>query len=392
MLRAICATGKWVIQLEPQGYVDGAFSRVGAAFVEGFEAGRDVGAALAVFVDGRPMVDVWAGHRDRRRQTPWERDTLCCLFSATKGVTTLCVLQAADAGYLSLDEPIARWWPEFAVHDKASITIRDVLSHRSGLVGFHRPVAPELLCDWTATCAELADETPWWTPGERHGYHARTFGYLLGEALRRATGETLAGWLRRRIAGPLELDLHIGLESPDLERCADMLPARLTAGATTTPESELMRRFYDTSTPTGAAFQNPALGPGYMNRDWFRRAEIPAMNGHGTARGLARLYSEAPRLVSPDLLADACRTHSLGWDEVLCSTSHFGAGFMLQHPDAPLGRTDGTFGHVGAGGSVGFLDPVARLSFCFVMNQMERGVVTGSASAQACLNAAYDCL
>jgi CubicO group peptidase (beta-lactamase class C family) len=190
------------------------------------------------------------------------------------------------------------------------------------------------------------------------------------------------------------LDLHIGLHARDLDRCAQMLPARVRAGQNDVPESagEMMRDFRDLSTPTGAAFQNPSLGPGYMNSTRFRAAEMPAANGHGTARGLATLYANVPRLLPAELLAEATTTESLGMDEVLKSVSHFGLGFMLHHPEAPIGIRPGTFGHAGAGGSMAFCDPGARLAFCFVMNQMQQGVVTGGMSAMRCAESVYDCL
>jgi CubicO group peptidase (beta-lactamase class C family) len=382
------------IQLELHGDVDARFSDVAETFLAGFDTGRDVGAALAVLVDGAMVADVWAGHVDRRRQHPWQRDTLCCLFSATKGVTALCLLQAVAEGRVALNDPVAAYWPEFGVHGKSDITVRHLLNHQAGMVGFHEPVDADLLYDWNATCEALAEERPWWPPGSKHGYHARTFGYLLGEVLRRGTGWLVGEWLERNVAGPLDLDLHIGLHARDLDRCAQMLPARVRAGQNDVPESagEMMRDFRDLSTPTGAAFQNPSLGPGYMNSTRFRAAEMPAANGHGTARGLATLYANVPRLLPAELLAEATTTESLGMDEVLKSVSHFGLGFMLHHPEAPIGIRPGTFGHAGAGGSMAFCDPGARLAFCFVMNQMQQGVVTGGMSAMRCAESVYDCL
>ena len=360
----------------------------------GFEAGRDVGAALAVVLDGRLVVDVWSGHRDRKKTEPWARDTLCCLFSATKGVTALCILQAVSEGVLDLDEPVVSCWPEFDCNDKSAITLRHILSHQAGLVGFHDPVTAELFYDWPALCSALAKETPWWVPGEKHGYHARTFGYLLGEVLGRKTGITVSGWLKDRLANMLELDLHIGLRAADLHRCAQMLPARVKAGQDTVPESarRMMKSFNDLSTPTGAAFQNPSFGPGFMNSERFRMADMPAMNGHGTARDLARLYGAIPSLLDPEVLAEASSTQSYGMDVVLQSVSHFGLGFMIHDEKAPIGAVSGSFGHAGAGGSMAFYDPLNRIGFCFVMNQMQQGVVTGGISATECADKVYDCL
>ncbi|MFX3657974.1 MAG: serine hydrolase domain-containing protein [bacterium] len=151
--------------------------------MEGFERGRDTGAAVGVVLDGRVLVDIWHGHADRQRQRPWQSDTLVCQFSVTKAMTTLCLLQAVDRGLLKLDETVVASWPEFAAHDKHEITLRHLLCHRAGLIGFHEPMPAELFEDWQHTTDALAAERPWWPPGSRHGYHARTFGFLAGEGL-----------------------------------------------------------------------------------------------------------------------------------------------------------------------------------------------------------------
>jgi CubicO group peptidase (beta-lactamase class C family) len=382
------------IQLELQGEVDAAFDPVAEAFMAGFAEGRDVGAALAIVLDGELVVDLWAGYTDRKKTQPWEADTLCCLFSSTKGIATICLLQAVAEDLLALDEPLAAFWPEFKSGSKADITLRHVLCHQAGMVGFRKPVETDLLYDWDAFCQALALEEPWWTPGSKHGYHARTFGFLLGECLRRKTGLMIGDWFRQRLSGPRALDLHIGLDEKDLGRCAQMVPARVRAGQIGVPESAraMMAAMQDRSTPTGAAFQNPSQGPGYMNTERFRQAELPAMNGHGTARDLARLYAALPDILPSAVLAEATRVHSSGPDEVLLAYSQFGLGFMLHDEAAPIGVRTGSFGHAGAGGSMAFYDPGAGLGFCFVMNQMQAGVVTGGASAVACADAAYDCL
>jgi CubicO group peptidase (beta-lactamase class C family) len=336
-------------------------------------------------------VDIWAGHVDRKKTLPWKKDTLCCLFSATKGITTICILQAVAEGLLDLNEPIADAWPEFASKGKDAITLRQVLCHQAGMIGLREPVASDLIYDWAGFCAALADEAPWWTPGEAHGYHARTFGFLLGELLRRKTGHTISGWLKERLNEPYSLDLHIGISGGDLERCAQMLPARIRAGQSDVPDSAraLMKAMQDKSSPTGAAFQNPSMGPSYMNSTEFRSAELPAMNGHGTARDLAKLYALLPSLIPFELLADATRVHSSGHDQVLLAESRFGLGFMVHDDAAPIGVRPGTFGHAGAGGSMAFYDPAAKIGFCFAMNQMQAGVVTGGISAMKCAEAAY---
>ncbi|NBC22554.1 MAG: serine hydrolase [Gammaproteobacteria bacterium] len=401
------------------GHFDPRFEPVAQAFLEGFEQGRDVGASLAVVIDGTTVIDVWHGHTDRRREQPWQQDTLVCMFSVTKAMTAVCLLQAVDRGLVDLDAPVAGYWPEFAGQDKDAITLRQCMSHRAGLVGFHHPVPRETLYDWEGYVAALADEHPWWTPDIRHGYHAQTYGFLLGEVLRRCTGRGIGEWFRAEIAEPLDLDFAIGLPESDLERCAEMLPAKMRAGEDRhlpPGARDMMRDFNDPSTPTGAAFQSPAMGPGYRNAREFRTAEIPASNGHGTARSAARMYDRLGTLISRETLEQAITTHSQGADEVLKSNTHFGLGFMLQDEAFPCGsgrvraklgyasfaraaanspigaRPGGPFGHAGAGGSMAFHDPEAKLSFCFAMNQMEMGVITGGTSASRTAAAVYDCL
>ena len=390
-----CFARRCGIQLEPEGDVDERFTRVRDSFLNGFTAGREVGASVAVVVNDELVVDLWSGYRDRRKSHPWTKNTLCCMFSMTKAMSALCVLQAIADGLLDLDKTVDHYWPEFAVNGKSRTTVRHVLSHRAGLIGFHEPVDKDIYYDWTRVVQALAAEEPWWTPGEQHGYHARTFGYLLGELLLRVSGKNIGPWFAEHLAQPNSLDFFVGLEKSEIERCADMLPARVRPGEEKEwPPAmrEMLNDYYDKDTPTGAAFQNPSFGAGYMNSEQFRRAEMPAMNGHGTARSVARLYSMIDRILPADLLREALTTHSVGPDVVLKSVTHFGLGFMLHHPDAPICIRPGSFGHAGAGGSMAFYDPAAKLGFCYVMNQMQEGVVTGGISATEVAEATYACL
>ncbi len=381
--------------MQPSGHVDTQFAPVRDAFLAGFDDGRDVGAAVGVIVKGRLVVDLWAGHVDRKREQSWAQDTLCCMFSITKAMTAVCVLQAIAEGAIRLDEPVASYWPEFAHNGKSNITVRQLMCHQAGLVGFHEPAHRDIYYQWDRACAALAAETPWWQPGSAHGYHARTFGFLLGELLRRATDKRVREWFVEHIAQPLDLDFHIGVAQSDLSRCADMLPARVRLGEPSQlpPETQqMMRDFNDVSTPTGAAFQNPVLGPGYMNTTQFRCAEIPALSGHGTARSVATMYAKLNTLLPAEIVTEATRTHAYGPDRVLKSVTHFGLGLMLHDDQAPIGQRTGSFGHAGAGGSMAFYDPDAGVAFCFAMNQMQEGVVTGGTSAMRVTNAVYDCL
>lgn len=376
------------------GHCDANFAAVEAAFSEGFERGRDVGAALAVWHDGKLVVDLWAGHKDRKRTLAWQQDTLVCCFSVSKAITATCLLQAVDQGLVDLDAPVARYWPEYACAGKEDTRVRQLLCHQAGLPGLHAAADKSLLFDWSGMCAALAAETPWWPVGSAHGYHARTFGFLLGEVLRRTSGLSVGQWLSQYITGPQQMDVHIGLAAADHARCADMIPARVKPGEQKNwppAMQRMLKDFTDLSTPTGAAFQNPSLGPGYMNSAEFRSAQLPALNGHGTARDLARLMAQVPALLSPETFHDAVASQSRGEDQVLKSRTHFGLGYMLYEEESPIGWP-GCFGHAGAGGSVAFCDPERGVGFAFVMNQMQEGVVTGGTSATACLTALRACL
>src|SRR5579884_2813618 len=285
------------------GTCDARFAAVRRAFVANFAEHGEIGAAVAVMVDGRPVVDLWGGYADAARRIPWRRDTLVNVFSVGKALATVCVLRLVDRGRLALDTPVGQLWPEFAAAGKGAITVRQLLCHRAGLPAIRAPLAPEAIFAWETMTTALAEETPWWPPGTRHGYHVNTFGFLVGEVVRRTAGRTLGRVLRDEIAGPLGADVHIGLP-PDAE-------ARTAALAT------------------------------------------------GGAPLLARAT-----------LAEATTEHAAGLDAVLGRPSRFGLGFQLPLPDRPLGPNPGVFGHFGAGGSLGFADPEARVAFAYVMNRM----------------------
>ncbi len=318
-----------------EGTCDTRFERVREAFAENFEKRGDVGAAVAITVDGRSVIDLWGGHADKARMRPWTRDTIVNVYSATKGFAATCVNRLADKGFVELDAPVARYWPEFAQAGKEHLPVRFILSHRAGLT------------------AALAAEQPWWEPGTRHGYHALTLGYLLGEIVRRVTGKTIGAYCREEIAGPLGLDFHIGLEAKHDERCAELIAAPPPPSGQPNP----LAATDDPESITMKAINNPpgALRVGTVNSRPWRAAEIPAANGHTNARAIARFYGAL----------------SYGPDAVMYGLpSRFGLGYRLSHPAARYGPNPHTFGHTGAGGSLGVADPDTRIGFGYVMNQM----------------------
>lgn len=364
-------------EVQIEGRCDPRFERVRAAFAENFAKRNEYGAAVAVYVEGAPVVDLWGGHCDRERSIPWTRDTLVNLFSTTKGLTAICAHRLVDQARLDLDAPVALYWPEFARAGKDHVRVRQLLNHRAGLPALRRPLADEAMYDWAAMTAALAAEEPWWTPGTKHGYHAITYGWLVGEVVRRITGKSLGAYFRHEIAAPLGLDCHIGLDARDDARCAKMLPSPPP------PEGEVNIFKYAQDNPesvTAKAFFNPggAMKLGAVNGRAWRGAEIPAANGHGTARALARLYGALARggeLEGVRVLESAaiprCHTEeSSGRDEVLMIPTRFSTGFMLTQPHDPMGPNAHPFGHPGAGGSLGFADPDARVGFGYTMNKM----------------------
>ncbi|MEM7099300.1 MAG: serine hydrolase domain-containing protein [Pseudomonadota bacterium] len=376
---------------EIHGNIDPAFAHLHAAFADGFSSGREVGAHLVIIVDGQVVVDLHAGYTDRKKEKPWRSDTLCCFFSVSKALTTTVLLGAVADGEVDLDAPVARYWPEFAQADKSEITVRQLMSHQAGLPAFDEPVEREIYYDWDRTCAQLAMTTPWWTPGTDHGYHARSFGFLLGEVVCRVKGMRFRDVFDAWVAPP-QIELCFGLDDVQMTRCADMLPAKIDpARRNSMPEGSqnMLRDLRDPQTLTGAVFQNPNLGPGYMNKPAFRQAVMPAVNGHGSARGVAEFFAQIPQWLPESLLQEAATTHSQGHDKVLQSPTRFGLGYMLHDEQAPVGWS-GCLGHAGAGGSLGFVDPHRNVAFAYVMNQMEEGVVTGGTSANKCADALFD--
>jgi CubicO group peptidase (beta-lactamase class C family) len=368
-----------------RGHCELRFERVRDAFSEILTSGSEVGAALALYLDRRAVVDVWGGHTDAARTRPWDRDTIVNLFSVGKAVTAVCALRLVEAGLLDLDAPVARYWPEFAQAGKARIAVRHLLAHQAAVPAIARALPSGAWMSWDVMTEALAAQAPWWQPDGRHGYHVNTQGFLIGEVVRRVTGKTLGTYLRETVAGPAGIDFFIGVP-PELDgRCADLLPPRANA------ESEELRRqlSVDPATLGGLdlmrlnAYRNPPeiSGTGVVNTRSWRAAEVPSTNGHGNARAVARLYSalagdgelDGVHVLSPATIARAIEEEVYGDDIVLQRPTRFGLGFQLTMVERPLGPGSRAFGHFGAGGSLGFADPDARVAFGYAMNQGRGG-------------------
>jgi CubicO group peptidase (beta-lactamase class C family) len=353
------------------GFCDPRFAAVRAAFVNNFAERGEPGAAVAVSLKGRPVVDMWGGWADRARAVPWQSDTLVNFFSVSKALCTICALKLVEQGRLDLDAPAARVWPEFAGAGKEAVTLRHILTHQAGLPSLHEPLPAGAMLDWQAMTDALARAEPWWLPGTAHGYHVNTFGFLVGELVRRASGRTIGTMLREDVARPLGADVHIGLPASEHARVAEFLWP-IGAPQQVMPAAGDAMRWNAYWNPPGIS------GGGYVNTREWRLAEIPSTNGHGTARGVARVYTmlanggeiDGARILARETIEAATVEQSNGFDLINQRPSRFGLGFQLTQPERPLGPNAGAFGHFGAGGSLGFCDPQTGIAFAYVTNDM----------------------
>jgi CubicO group peptidase (beta-lactamase class C family) len=377
-----------------QGTCAEGFEPVRDAFARNFVDPGEVGAAVSVVVDGGTVVDLWAGLADAHTGRPWDAGTPVLVYSATKGPTAVCALLLGDRGLLDIDAPVAEVWPEFASRGKTGVTTRHLLTHQAGLPVFDDPITFRECHDPDLVAGRLAAQAPHWEPGTAHGYHPLTFGWLVGEVVRRVAGRSVGRLFAEEVAGPLGLDFWIGLPP---EREASV--ARLAAGrfdfagiSADDPALAFAAAIFDVESLTFRAFANP---PGQLDVESFNapelhQAEWPAANGIGTARALARLYGElaCDRVLSAATLEEASRAQVSGPDRVLAVDTRFGLGFSL-HSVVPADGPD-LFGHEGAGGSVAFADRSRGLGFAYVMNQLT-ATLGADRRAQRLMDAIYSC-
>lgn len=374
------------------GHCAPGFEPVREAFARNFDEG-EVGAACCVHRDGEVVVDLWGGLADRDSGRPWRGDTPVLVFSSSKGLSAIVVHRLIERGLLELDAPIARHWPEFAARGKQGITLRDVLCHRSALAAVDGELTLEQVLAWHPVCAALAAQAPNWEPGQGHGYHARSFGWILGELVRRVTGRSLGTVFADEVARPLGLDCWIGLPAAESPRVATVYGPP----EPTDPEAIALReKFMGPDTLLGRVIEGPSRLFSYgdmWNRPDVRAAEMPSSNGIATARALSRCYAatlapvDGVRLLAPETLAAATVSHAEGPDRVLLMPTRFALGFALP-PMLGEACPEGSFGHPGAGGSLGFADPARGLAFGYAMNQMRLGV-SGDPRAARLVEALY---
>ena len=375
----------------PESIVEPGWGAVADAFRKNFDHG-EVGAACCVYQDGRSVVDVWGGVADRAAGRPWARDTIVIIFSCTKGATALAANQLIEAGRLDPDAPVAAYWPEFAANGKARITVRMVLSHRAGLAAVDGELTFDDVAAWAPVVAAIAAQAPNWEPGTAHGYHSRSFGWIVGELIRRVTGRMPGDYLGDEVVRPLGLDFFLGLPESEDARVATLYPA---------PEASALDELA-AADPT-ALFARVMTGPSNLlhyddswNTRLLRGAQLPSSNGHSDARSLARLYAaclvpvDGVRLLSDQSLDRATTVESSGEDLVLGQPLTFGLGFALP-PTLGPGASPRSFGHAGAGGSLAYADRDRGLGFGYVMNQMRLGMPEGDQRAMRLSEAAAAC-
>ncbi len=355
---------------EIHGVCEPRFAAAREAFEKNFAQGLEVGASFAAVLDGEIVVDLWGGHADARGSRPWQQDTIVNVYSTTKAMAALSTLMLVDRADLHLDAPVASVWPEFAASGKEAVLVRHLLSHTSGVPGWEQPLAVEDLYDWERTVGLLARQEPWWEPGTRSGYHALTHGFLLGEVVRRTSGRSLGRFFREEVAEPLGADFHIGLPQEHEPRVGELIPPpdpALSAGAEAAAGSVADR-----------VLGNPPMTGDVANQRAWRAAEIPAANGQGNARSVARVAAamacggtlDGVRLLGPETLARTIEEQCYGTDLVLGVPIRWGLGFGLTAAELRIGPNPRTFFWGGWGGSLVVVDLDARLALSYVMNKM----------------------
>jgi CubicO group peptidase (beta-lactamase class C family) len=373
--------------LQINGTNDARFSRLRDAFEICFSEHNEHGAAVAVMLDGRLVADLWAGHADKAKIKPWQRDTLVNVWSCTKGVMATAIAMLVEGGKLRYDAPIADVWPEFAANGKSKITLEQAMSHQSGINGLNQPISEEELCASTTFVEAIAAMAPNFEPGSTCSYHALTYGSLTAEPLRRVTGKSAGQFIADQIAGPLGADFFVGLPEAQDHRTAEIIE-----GPNATKWiSDVLKSKY----PQPVMNPTPrALAP---NSRLWRAAEVPGGNGQGNARALAAIYGDIvsgkSKLIGSGALAEASRVRFRGLDESFGTDTVWGAGFRLEDVNAYGAQASlRTIGHGGWGGSIGFGDPGAQLGFSYVTNHM-MGYDDGiDPRVRLMVEAVFDCL
>jgi len=389
------------------GYCDPQFSSLLDVFRENFEQRDELGASFCLRLEGETVVDLWGGRFLPDDDKPWEQDTMCIVWSSTKGATALCAHILASRGQLDLDAPVARYWPEFAQNGKENITVRMIMDHSSGVSGFTDKLPDGAFLDWDLIISTLEKQEPYWEPGTRQGYHAFTIGWLVGEVVRRITGKSLGTFFREEVGDPLDLEFWIGLPEELEGRISPVImPPPPPADQVNPMVRDAVRD--PKSITSRSVFNSGRWEAKYLQKREGHAAEIPGAGGIANARGLAGMYAplacggslDGVTLVDQDSLVRMGATSMATWrDASLHFPTRFALGYMKSTDNRRMGQgqtssmllSESAFGHPGFGGSLGFADPRARLSFGYAMNRMGQGMLT-SDRGEALIDATYAAL
>lgn len=367
------------MSLEVHGKCDEKFASVREAFANNLESGADVGASFCATVEGETVIDLWGGYKDKDKTLAWEEDTIVNVYSSTKTMAALVMLMLADRGEIDFYAPVAKYWPEFAQNGKEAVEVRHIMSHSAGLSGLDQPVTEAQVYDHDYIASLLAAQAPWWTPGSRSGYHALTQGQLQGEIVRRVTGKTLGTFFADEVAGPMGADFFIGVPPEKDAQVITIIPAAGAGAALASGEKGSIAH---------RTFASPAVDANWAGHEAWRRAEIPAANGHGNARSIAEIHTilanggearhgaaKSKRYLSEAGVKTIFDVQTEGEDLVLAMPVRFGMGFGLNSEATPLSPNPNTCFWGGWGGSLVVIDTDAHLSGAYVMNQMAGGLV-----------------
>jgi len=376
--------------IEVNGFCDDKFSAVRDAFIENFADKDEVGASMALTVEGEFVVDLWAGHKDVARTEFWQEDTIVNVYSTTKTMAALCAHVLADRGELDFHAPVSKYWPEFAQNGKENVEVRHFLSHSAGLSGMDETMSAEDFYDWDKVVEALARQAPWWEPGTASGYHALTQGHLIGEVVRRITGKSIGAFFQSDIAQPLNADFHIGIGEEHFERIGDLIPPK---------ENLATQTGGDKNSIAARTFMNPAISARESKTTGWRKAEIPAANGHGNARSVVRAQTAMANggsafgvdLLSAESAARVFEEQTNGKDLVLGVPIRFGLGYGLNGDIIPMGPNEHIAYWGGWGGSTIVIDQDAHLCMSYVMNNMFAGLL-GDTRGFGLLQKAYGSL
>lgn len=366
------------------------FTRVAEVFAENWRSREELGAAVCVHLNGVKIVDLWGGHLDLERAVPWQRDTLVATASITKGMLALTVHGLADRGQIDLERPVAHYWPQFAQAGKEHVTVRQLISHHAGLI-YPDKAPPGSLLDWSAMIEALAAQTPQWPPGTIGAYHSSTYGHLVGELVRRASGgRTFPQLFRELYAEPLGLDYHVVMGEEEIARVSDIHA---------NPANTTMKDILDPSSKLGRAWRVFPPIPNFFNSRQMRTTELGSGSGHGNARSMSRLFAalardggiDGIRLLKP---ATVRTLRAEQWNGICGMTdrpSRMAMGLFLRDSNHAMGHNPEAFGHAGAGGRIVFADPVAKLAFAYTPNYMCAGDSLGE-RCTALIDATYQAL